>query len=82
MMQGEEYRPGISVREVLDRARIKVGDKIKVKTVNDRGVISGYVIATVVAVHSRHVLLDMGKYKESHLIVDIYFNSKGIYERL
>lgn len=70
------------LQEVLKNARIKVGDRIRVRTVTDGGRITGHVNATVVAVYARHVLLDMGKYKESHSIVDIYFNPKGIYERL
>lgn len=81
-MQMEENKPGISLQEVLKNARIKVGDRIRVRTVTDGGRITGHVNATVVAVYARHVLLDMGKYKENHSIVDIYFNPKGIYERL
>lgn len=81
-MQMEGNKPGIPFQEVLKNARIKVGDKIRIRTITDGGKITGHVNATVAAVNKRHVLLDMGKYKESHSIVDIYFNPKGIYERL
>lgn len=81
-MQIESYGPGMPLKEVLSRIRIKKGDRIRVRTVNEAGKIMGYTNATVVAVYRRYVLLDMGKYKECHLIVDIYFNPKGIYERL
>lgn len=79
---GNDYRPALHFAEVKSRINIKVGDKIRVKTLSDRDMITGTMIATVVGVYSRFAVLDFGKYRESHLLIDIYFNERGLYERL
>lgn len=79
---GSEHRPGFLLAEVMAQIHIKTGDKIKVKVLSDRDTIIGSAVGTVVQVHLRFALLDFGKYRESHLLIDIYFNSRGLYERL
>ena len=79
---GVEERPAFLFKEIRSQIHIKVGDKIRVKRLNDNGRISNTVVATVVQVYPRFTVLDFGKYRESHLLVDIYFNEKGIYGRL
>ena len=72
----------ITFQKILKEISIKAGDRIRINEINDGGKFEGYVIATVVAVYERYVLLDMGKFKECRLIVDIYFDKKGIYKML
>ena len=81
-MKIEEHRPDFPLHEVMGRVRIKVGDKIRIKTLSDKDTIVGSKIATVVQVYPRFVVLDFGEYKESRSVMDIYFNQRGLYERL
>lgn len=81
-MKIEEHRPAFPLPSVMGRVRIKVGDKIRIKTLSDKDTIVGSKIATVVQVYPRFVVLDFGEYKESRSVMDIYFNQRGLYERL
>lgn len=78
----EEHRPAFLLGEILGRVRIQVGDKIKVKTLSDKDTIIGAKEATVIQVYPRFVVLDFGAYRESRSVMDIYFNQRGLYERL
>ena len=79
---GSEHRPGFLLAEVMEQIQIKVGDKIRIKVLSDRDTIVGTAVGTVVQVYPRFVVLDFGKYRESHLLIDIYFDGRGLYERL
>ena len=77
-----ENRPGFHFEEVMSQIHIKVGDKIRVKTLSDKDTIVGSAVGTVIKVYPRFAVLDFGKYRESRLLIDIYFNTRGLYERL
>ena len=78
----EHGRPAFQLNEILRRVRIQVGDKIRVKTLSDKDTIIESSMATVVQIHPRFVVLDFGKYRECRSVLDIYFNQRGLYDRL
>lgn len=78
----EHGRPTFHLDEILRRVRIQVGDKIRVKTLSDKDTIIESSVATVVQIYPRFVVLDFGKYRECRSVLDIYFNQRGLYDRL
>ena len=68
----------IKLANVLQKSRLKAGDKVTLVLRSEKGRMIGKVTVPVVQRYKHHVLLDFGKYKECRRIVDIEFGLANI----
>lgn len=62
---------GIQYEQLLKKATIYPGDKIRLTLRSEKGNRIGQITVKVLEVYRHHVVLDFGKWKESRRIADI-----------
>lgn len=82
ILQGSSCKTALHIDDIDRLMNVRVGDKILIGKLNDNGCCCGELIGTVIETYPRFLLLDFGKYRETRLRVDIYYNWRGEYKCL